>query len=578
MKKRIIFIIISILVLGITIFFLFPSPRADMVIYGNIYTGTNGDATSEAIAIKDGKYIYVGNSNDVKKYVGKNTEVLTYSDGLVLSGFTDTHTHVTPSFGVSEYDINIGDASSIEEYKEIITKYVMENPNKTMYVGRGWDNALFASGSPTKDILDEIIPDKPVFIKSNDGHAAWVNSKMIELINVSKDTEDPIGGKIEKDENGEPNGCLRDAAMDLYVKPNIEPYTIDQYKNLILKAQDFYAELGYTSYIEVFVESDKTNYNIYKAYEELDKEGKLKLRVQGAWNVSNSDGSLDNVKKLINYKEESKGGMFELTDVKIFMDGVAETKTAYLSEPYSDDIENYGADRWPTEEDFKKLVDCIILANKNDMVVHFHAIGDAAITKALDAVEEARNEFINPKIHNVITHLEIVKESDISRFKDLDIVVAANLSWGCIVEDIYESVEVKRLGEERAFKAYPYKSVLDAGAVVSLATDYPAGSVVSPIAGYLVAVTRNASDDESLARDASQKMTVDEALKAVTYGGAYQMRQESFRGTIEVGKVADLIVLDNNIMKNHTVADLNTTVLRTMVNGITIYEAKMTKK
>lgn len=575
MKKKITILLIVCLMIGLGIFGylkLSNIDKADTVIYGNIYTGIDGETTSEALAIKNGEFIYVGNKNDVKKYISKNTEVLDYPEGLVLSGFTDTHTHVTPSFGVSEYDINIGDATSLEEYKEIITKYVNENPNKTMYIGRGWNYMLFENSTPTKDILDEIIPDKPVFIKSNDGHAAWVNSKMLELTKITKDTEDPIGGKIEKDENGNPNGCLRDAAMDLYVKPNIEPYSVEQYKNLILKAQDFYASLGYTSYIEVFVEADKTNYNIYKAYEELDKENKLKLRTQGAWNVSNNEHSVDDVKKLIKYKEESKGGMFELTDVKIFMDGVAETKTAYFSEPYADDKTNYGADRWPSEDDFNKLVDCIVLANKNDMVVHFHAIGDAAITKALDAVELARKEYVNPKIHNVITHLETVKDSDFSRFKDLDIVVAADLSWGCIVEDLYQTVEVAHLGEERAFKAYPYKSVLDTGAVVSLATDYPAGSVVSPIAGYLVAVTRNSTDDEALARDASQKMTVDEALKAVTYGGAYQMRQESYRGTIEVGKKADLIVLDNNIMKNHNVAAVDTQVLRTIVNGVTIYE------
>lgn len=554
------------------IYFYLSKEKADTLIYGNIYTGVDGEVTSSALAIKNDKYFYVGNKKGVKKFIGRNTKVLNYTDGLVLSGFTDTHTHVTPSFGAKEYDINIGEATTIEEYKKIIEKYVKDNPEKTMYVGRGWDYMLFENSTPTKEILDEIIPDKPVFIKSNDGHAAWVNSKMLELIKVTKDTKDPIGGKIEKDTNGNPNGCLRDAAMDLYVKPNVEPYTVDQYKKLILKAQDFYAELGYTSYIEVFVESDKTNYNIYKAYEELDKEGKLKLRVQVAWNVSNNENSVNDVKKLIKYKDESQGGMFELTDIKIFMDGVAETKTAYFSEPYADDKTNFGADRWPTEEDFNKLVECIVLANKNDMVVHFHAIGDAAITKSLDAVEKARETYVNKKIHNVITHLEVVKDSDINRFKDLDIVVAANLSWGCIVDDLYQNVEVKHLGEKRAFSAYPYKSVLEAGAVVSLATDYPAGSVVSPIAGYLVAVNRNATDNEKNVRDATQKMTAYEALKAVTYGGAYQMRQESFRGTIEVGKKADLIVLDNNLMENHAVKDLDTKVLRTMVNGKTIYK------
>lgn len=572
MKKKIIIILIFCLLIGFGILrYLYVSKdTADMVIYGNIYTGVDGESISNALAIKDGKYIYVGNEDKARRYISKHTEVLNYSEGLILSGFTDTHTHVTPSFGASEYDIDIKEGTSLNEYKEILTEYVNKNPDKTMYIGRGWDYMLFENGTPTKDILDEIVPDKPVFIKSNDGHAAWVNSKMLELTKVTKDTKDPIGGKIEKDVDGNPNGCLRDVAMDLYVKPNIEPYSIEQYKNLILKSQDYYAELGYTSYIEVFVEAYKTNYNIYKAYEELDKEGKLKLRIQGAWNVSNNENSIDDVKQLIKYKEDSKGGMFELTDIKIFMDGVAETKTAYFSEPYADDKDNYGADRWPSEDDFNKLVDCIILANKNDMVVHFHAIGDAAITKALDAVEKARKTYINPKIHNVITHLETVKDSDISRFKDLDIVVAANLSWGCILEDLYQSVEVTHLGEERAFTAYPYKSVLDAGAVVSLATDYPAGSIVSPIAGYLVAVTRNATDNEELVRDASQKMTVNEALKAVTYGGAYQMRQEGFRGTIEIGKKADLIILDNNIMENPNVSSINTKVLRTLVDGVTI--------
>lgn len=577
MKKKIALIILSgLFLIGLIILNLFFNTikdKADMIIYGNIYTGIDGETTSNALAIKDGKYIYVGDEKGVKKYIGKDTEVLSYDEGLILSGFTDTHTHVTPYFGTNEYDINLVEGSSIEEYKEIISNYVKDNPSKTMYIGRGWDYMLFENGTPTKDILDELVPDKPIFIKSGDGHAAWVNSKMIELVGVTKDTEDPIGGKIEKEENGEPNGCFRDAAMDLYLKPNLEPYTIDQYKYLILKAQDYYAELGYTAYIEVFVEADKTNYNIYRAYEELDKENKLKLRVQGAWNVSNNENSIEDVKKLIQYKEESKGGMFELTDVKIFMDGVAETKTAYFSEPYADDISNYGADRWPSEEDFKKLVDCIVLANKNDMVVHFHAIGDEAITKALNAVEKARKEYISPNVHNVITHLETVKDEDMNRFKDLDIVISADLSWGCIVEDLYQTVEVFHLGEERAYKAYPYKSVLDTGAVVSLATDYPAGSVVSPIAGYFVAITRNATNDDALTRDPSQKMTIDEALKVTTLGGAYQMRQENFRGTIEVGKKADLIILDNNIMKDLDVNRiLNTKVLRSIVDGKTIYK------
>ncbi|WP_432713812.1 amidohydrolase family protein, partial [Pedobacter sp.] len=168
---------------------------------------------------------------------------------------------------------------------------------------------------------------------------------------------------------------------------------------------------------------------------------------------------------------------------------------------------------------------------------------------------------------------ETVKDSDMKRFANLDVVIAANLTWGSMDSVLYTTVEVKRLGEERAFNAYPYKSVLDAGAVVSGATDYPAGAVPSPIAAYIVAVTRNSTDDPKMIRDPSQKMTVDEALRVLTYGGAYQMRQEKFRGTIEVGKKADLIILDTNLLKSHSVKTLETKVLLNVIDGNVIYKA-----
>ncbi|WP_432714885.1 amidohydrolase, partial [Pedobacter sp.] len=350
-KKKIILLSLIVMVLIVSAFvtykYLNSRQKADIVIYGNIYTGTEGEKTEEALAIKGDKFIYIGSVDGVKQYIDDKTEVIKQNGGLILPGFTDTHTHVTPSFAVAKYQIDLSRATSVDEYLTIIKDFVNKHPNDEMYIGRGWNYILFKDGIPTKDILDQILPDIPIYIKSNDGHACWVNSKMIELIGVTKDTKDPIGGKVIKDIDGNPVGCFRDVAMDLYVKPHLVPYTVDQYKELIQEAQKFYAELGYSSYVEVFVEADNTNYNIFKAYEELDKEGKLKLRVQGAWNVSNEENATDKVSKLIEYKDESKGGMFELTDIKIFMDGVAETGTAYFSEPYADDTTNYGADRWP---------------------------------------------------------------------------------------------------------------------------------------------------------------------------------------------------------------------------------------
>lgn len=573
-KKFLIYliIIIGIVLLNFIAGLLKSNLIADQVIFGNIYTGIDGENFKEAVAIKNDKIIYVGSKKNSKKYISKNTKIFHYNDGIVLSGFTDTHTHVTPYFGTVEYQVDITSATSVDEYINIIEDYIKNNPDKEMIIGRGFNNTLFENNEPTKEILDSIETEKPIYLKSNDGHACWVNSKMLELIGVTKETENPIGGTVIKDINGNPTGYLKDAAMDVYAKPYLIPYSVDDYKKIIKKAQEFYASLGYSSYIEVFVESDNLNLNLYKAYEELDKEGKLTLRVQGAWNIPNDENYMINLEKAIDYKEESKGGMFELTDIKIFMDGVAETHTAFLSEPYTNDLNNYGADRWPDQEGFDRLVEITTIANDNDMVAHFHAIGDAAITKTLDVIEKSRENNINKNIHNVITHFEIVKESDFQRLKVNDVIVSADLSWGCKTDDTYESIEVNSLGEERAYKAYPYKSAMDAGAVVSAATDYPAGSIVSPIAAYIVAVTRNSTDDESNVRDASQKMSPVEALKVLTYNGAYEMRQENIRGTIEVGKKADIIALNQNLLERHSTSTLETEILLNMVNGKIVYE------
>lgn len=566
-------LLIVIILLGIGLYFLsFKKYGADTIIYGNIYTGVDGEKFSEALAIRKDKIIFVGNKNDCERYINKKTKILQYDDGIVLSGFTDTHTHVTPYFGTLEYQVDISNASSVEEYISLITEYIKNNPDKEMIIGRGFNNNLFENGEPSKKILDEICEDKPVYIKSGDGHSCWVNSKMIELTGITNETENPVGGTIVRDSNGDAIGYLKDAAMDVYAKPHLIPYSIEEYKVIIKKAQEYYAKLGYTSYIEVFVESDPLNYNLYKAYEEMDKDGELTLRVQGAWNIPNDDNSINNLKKIINYKNESKGGMFELTDVKIFMDGVAETNTAYLSEPYANDKDNYGADRWPSEDDFNKLVKMTVLANEENMVMHFHAIGDAAVTKTIDVIEKARQKYFNNKIHNVITHFEIVKESDLARLAANDIIISANLSWGCKAEGIYESIEVNNLGEERAYNAYPYKSAMTAGAVVSSATDFPAVAISSPIAAYIVAVTRNSTDDENFVRNANEKMSPVEALKVLTYNGAYEMRQENIRGTLEKGKKADIIVLDQNLLISHSISTLETQTLLNMVNGKIIYQ------
>lgn len=545
---------------------------ADTVVIGNIYTGVDGETLSEAMAIKDGKYVYVGSERGVNKYIGGETKVIRQPDGMVMSGVSDTHTHVTMAYQTAKDQVDLSSATSIEEYVAIIKDFIEKHPDIDIVTGMGWNYEAFPNETPTKEILDEIANGHPIYVRSSDSHSAWVNSIMFERMGITKDTKDPVGGEIKRDAEGNPAGMIKETVIGMYAKPLIPTASVEEYKQMIIDAQEYYASLGYTAYLELFIDAPAANENIFKAYEELDKEGKLILRTQGAWTINNNEQAMDSVKRAIELKEESKGGMFEMTDIKFFMDGVAESHGAFFSEPYADDPTNYGLDRWPGEESMNRLVDCMVMGLENDMIPHFHAMGDEATTRALDAIEAAREKSPETaKIHAVITHLEIVKDSDVNRFKELNVVVAANLMWGNKVSAEHYEMEVKKLGKERAEKVYPYNTLADTGAVVSFATDYPPGSVAIPFGGFSVGISRTILRLEGTERNTKESLTREEALQALTKNGAIQMRQDDYRGTIEVGKSADFVIIDENLLTCLPGKAALTMVLNTFVNGEEIF-------
>lgn len=549
------------------------SQKADMVIYGNVYTGTNGAQLEEAVATRGDNIIYVGTKADADKYIASNTRVFDYGNKLVMAGITDGHTHINMATEEAKYQVDISSGQSVEEYQAILKEYIAAHPNNEMYLGMGWDHKMFGEQGPTKEILDAVSPDKPIFIKSLDAHSGWANSKMLELVGINRDSADPVGGKIEKDQLGNPNGCLRETAIGVYVKPHLKVHSVAEYKELIKDAQEEYASLGYTAYVEIFTDTDEANSNLYQAYKELDQDGQLLVRVHGAWAVNNTPDALEQVKKIVALSKEPHGEMFELTDIKFFLDGVAETGTAFLSAPYTNDPNNYGLDRWAGEESTQRLVDCVTLTNQNNLVAHFHAIGDAAVTKGLDVIQAAKQRSGNNDVRNAITHLEFIKDSDKPRFKELNVVAIADLAWGEKIPTTYKEVEVRNIGEERAANAYPYKDLVDAGATVSFATDYPPGAFESPFLGFQVATSRSLLEIESTIRNQSQSLPKDEVLRIMTYGGAYQMNQEKMRGTLEVGKKADIIIVDTNLLTEPVeLAPLARSVL-TIVNNKLVYPA-----
>lgn len=521
---------------------------SDEVVYGTIYTSDENCMNAEAMAIKDGKIVYIGDKSGAESYIGADTIVTDYKDSFIMPGFIDGHVHIYID-AENQAGFRFGESleQTQEAYLNMLKEYVEANPDLEIYKGFGWLDTAFIGGTPTAEMLDAICADKPVFIESEDCHSCWINTKMLEMTGVDAATPDPIGGKVEHDKDGNPNGCFRDTAMDSLVKPYVPIYSVDEYKEILLNAQDKMLSLGYTSMVDVIIDPQSAD-NICQAYYELDQEGKLKMKVNEALVVNNTENYVSDLEHIKELSDKYQGEHFRITDVKIFMDGIVESETAYVSQPYVG-TDEYGADRWPGEEGTERLFDLAKRVNDLGLVAHFHAIGDAAITKALDALEYARENSANKDIRNVITHLQMCSQEDIKRLAELNVIASADLGWGPTAsEDLgVENIELLNVGEERNTAMYPYRSMLDAGVTVAYATDYPAGPIIFPLINLHAGITREHIGLESTVRNADEALTIDQALKAMTITGAYQLGREAETGSLEVGKYADFIVFNQDL-------------------------------
>ncbi|GEM_PF-188484 len=545
---------------------------ADTVLLGNIYTGLE---TVEALAVKDGKVLFTGSKADVQPFIGENTVLEEYSAiQLIMPGIIDAHTHATQLINASSFLCNLPEGSTAEECVTIINGFVTENPDYEYYVARGWVNSSFENSCPTAELLDVIETDKPIYAISSDGHSYWTNSNLIRLAGITAETQDPDGGLIERNPDGTPNGCFRDTAQAL-ISNALPKSGAEAKKAGILLTQQTYAAYGYTSYLEINANdaNETLFYPFIEAYEMLDQENQLIQYVQGGFVVNNDGDAMAAVDKAIELRDSTAGGKFELTNVKVYMDGVVEGGTAYLSEPYVTDTGYYGEARWKTPEDLKKLTEIIVRANRAGMSVHFHAVGDQAISDAVDCIEKAYKQLGDQVVacRNAIVHLQIVNPIDYDRFTSLGIVAVIN-PWACKYPGFYTETEVMYLGEDRASKEYPVKSFADAGVQLSFGTDYGASFVCEPLDCIHILTTRMTEDeDPTTLLGGEESIGLENTIRMMTRGGAYQMFKEDELGSLETGKAANLILLDQDILSLPTIEIENTAVLRTMIDGNWVY-------
>jgi len=546
------------------------TPKADVIFRNaNIYTGLKDRSTfgetqrrAEALAIRGDRVVAIGDNSEIIKWKGTQTQVIDLHGQLVMPGFNDAHVHLAEA-GFQKLSVNLVGVRSLDEFRQRIRERVMSAAPGEWITGGGWDETLWpVKTPPSRWDVDEVSQGHPVFLQRVDGHIAVANTKALQLASVTVASRDPEGGKIDRDESGTPSGILRETARDA-VFAIIPKATHEKRRQGITQALADAARWGITS------AQDNSSWEDFQVYEELEREGQLTLRIS-EWLPF--DASVDGLKAMRDSHPRSDN-MLHTGMLKGFMDGSLGSHTAALLQPYADDPRNSGLPRYDPE----KLNEMTEERLAEGFQIGFHAIGDKGVQMALDAfadAEEAVREQA-PKSSNTnndfrlrIEHAQVTTPAEIQKFKNLKVI--ASMQPNHLLTDM--NWAQNRLGPERAAHSYAWAEFLSKGVALAFGTDYPV-EAITPFRGLYAAVTRQ-SEDGKKRYYPEQRLTIDQAIAAYTVGSAYAEFAEKEKGSLQPGMLADFVVLDRDITSIPAEKILDTKVLRTVVGGKTVYEAK----
>ncbi len=551
------------------------SERADLVLHGGaVYTVDTARRWAESVAVRGGRIVAVGTDAEVREQVGGAKEAIDLAGRMLLPGFQDAHVHA-PSAGLDRLRVDLSEVHGLDEYRRLVRSYADAHPEAQWILGGGWAMDVFPRGTPTKEILDELVPDRPSFINNRDNHGAWVNSRALELARVTAQTPDPADGRVERDASGAPTGTLHEGAMNL-VRDIVPPASADDQLRGLLLAQEYLHSLGITAWQDAIVGTYSTIQDSYDTYLTAAERGALTARVVGSLWWERGKG-LEQLGFIADRRDRARDGRFRATTVKIMADGVCENFTAAMLDPY------FGPDGAPTGSsgiaffEADELREAVVALDRERFQVHIHVIGDRAVRAALDAIDAARAANGSNDNRHHLAHIQVVHPDDVGRFRALGATANAQPLWAAFEPQMTE-LTIPFLGEERAAWQYPFASLLATGAMMAFGSDWPVSSP-NPLWEIHVAVNRIEPPDYPY-RDAStpepflpdERITLPEAIPASTMGSAYVNHLDDVTGSIEVGKDADLVVLDRNLF-DHPVDEIySAKVDLTFVEGRPVFE------
>ncbi|MGW6900814.1 amidohydrolase [Streptomyces sp. NPDC054919] len=541
---------------------------ADLVLTGGpVLTMDPARSRATTVAVTGDRITAVGH-DEVRELIGPRTEVVDLSGRLLVPGFQDAHIHPVTA-GLELGQCNLTESRTAADTLAAVRAYADSHPNQEWITGGGWSMEAFDGGSPTRDRLDTVVPDRPVFLVNRDHHGAWVNTRALTLAGITRDTPDPADGRIERDDRGEPTGLLQEGAMDLVARHTPRSTPADRLAALLL-AQRLLHSYGITAWQDAIVGVYGSMDDASDAYLTAARDGSLTARVVGALWWDRERGA-EQIPELVARRRELTGGRFRAGSVKIMQDGVAETGTAALLTPYLDACGCATANSGTSFVDPVELRRYVTELDALGFQTHFHALGDRAVREALDAVEAART--VNGRTDNRphLAHLQIVHPDDIPRFRELGATANIQPLWAAH-EPQMDELTIPFLGDERAALQYPFGALLRSGATVAAGSDWPVSSA-EPLHGIHTAVNRIAPDGDGPVFLPGERIGLTAAIAAYTAGSAHVNHLDD-TGSIRAGALADLVVLDGDVYAGPPEEIGATRVLQTYVGGRRVHDTE----
>lgn len=535
--------------------------KADIVISSNaVFTGLADRPIPAHIAIINNKIVAIGSEIEMNPFIGPDTKVFHYADQLIMAGFHDFHLHMLMG-SIAEESVFLADATSEEDALEMVEDFSDSRPDDPWIIGFSWDQGNWDNQQlPNRATLDRILPERPVILFHMEGHYIWVNSKALEIAGINPNTDNPPYGIIAKDENGEPTGILYETAIAL-VSNHAFNFSKEHRMKMMKKFLEQAASLGVTSVNDLYGSPAMEKLQDFELFSDLDKSGELTARIHLSPPLN------DDIERAKQLRDTYASGKLQVSGLKQFVDGVITGYTAYLVQPYSDKPEAFGE----TAVSPNIIKKWIVEADREGFQIRIHAIGDGAIRLALDAFEEAQKKNGKRDARHCVEHVEVIHPDEIARFQKLGVIASMqpeHLGLGKEQRNTY----VSRVGKEREPFIFAMKTIKDSGAMLAFGTDYPIVQL-NPMLGIYRALTRIGYDGSPVEGwNPQERLSLSEVLRNYTLSPAYGSFRERELGTLEIGKLADLVVLNRNLFEIPVEEIRDVQVVLTMVDGAIIFQ------